>query len=94
MKALIRKSGYTPTKPSQDEIYLYPWNDWVDEQTGAPLTNENYGYALCESFNPTFNEEHPELTLDDFSVTEHTKEIIIDDETKTVKYWVAEYIGI
>ncbi len=94
MKALVRKHGYTPTRPSQDEIYLQPWLEWIDPQTGAPLTNENYAYALCDEFNPTFTEVHPELTLEDFVVTEHTKQTPGEEgETVTVKYWTAQYIG-
>lgn len=93
MKALIRKSPDTPTKPSQDEIYLQPWLDWIDQQTGAPLTDENYGYALSDDFAPTFTEEHPELTLDDFEITEHTETEGEGEEAVTRKYWTARYVG-
>lgn len=95
MRALIRKSPDTPTKPFQDEIYLAPWLDWIDPNTGAPLTDENYGYALCEDFNPTFTEDHPELTPDDFAIQEHTEDVPSEDGegTTTRRYWTATYVG-
>lgn len=89
MKALIRKNPDTPTKPAQDEVYLQPWLDWINPETGAPLTDENYGYALCEDVP-----EGVELSPEDFTVTEHTKVVPAEypeDEPKTVKYWTAVY---
>lgn len=91
MKALVRKHGYTPTKKEQNEVFLSAsWPDWVDKTTGAPLTDENYGYALCENCP-----DDAELTPEDFEVTEHTKTVPSeygDGEEQTVKYWTAKYI--
>lgn len=87
MKALIRKAGYTPTKEEQDEVYCQPWQDWIDGN-GVPLTDENYGYALCEDCP-----EGVELTPDDFEITEHTKTVKDDmGEDIEVKYWTAKYV--
>lgn len=89
MKALIRKHGFTPTTKEQDEVFLSAsWPDWVDKVTGAPLTDENYGYALCDNCP-----DDAELTVDDFEITAHTKEVKDDmGEDVEVKYWVAKYV--
>ena len=93
MKALIRKHGYTPTDIEQNEVYVEPWLSWVDKITGAPLTDENYGYALCDDIPSGVDAQ--ELTVDDFEVTQHTREEAsdIDDEKVIVRYWKAKYIG-
>ena len=68
MKALIRKHGSTPTKEAQDEIFPETmWPDWVDEK-GWPLTEENYGYALCEECP----EDLTDLDVDGFTVISET----------------------
>ena len=65
MKALIRKHGNTPTKEAQDEIFPETsWPDWVDANCW-PLTEENYGYALCEECP----ENIEDLDVGDFVVT-------------------------
>lgn len=66
MKALIRKAPYVDE--DKQEVYLQPWHPWIDEETGAPLTDENYGYALCEF--PEGFPEGMELGIDDFDVVE------------------------
>ena len=67
MKALIRKHGSTPTTEAQDEIFPESsWPDWVDAK-GWPLTDENYGYALCENCP-----EDDDLNVSDFTVTADT----------------------
>ena len=90
MKALIRKHGFTPTTKEQNEVYIEPqWHDWI-QPNGAPLTDENMGYALCENCP-----EGVELTPEDFEVTEHTKTVPSeygDGEEQTVKYWTAKYV--
>lgn len=91
MKALIRKHGFTPTTEAQDEVYIEPqWHDWI-QPNGAPLTDENLAYALCENCP-----EGIELDADDFEIIEHTKTVpsdIPEGEPVTVKYWKATYIG-
>ena len=89
MKALIRKHGFTPTKKEQDEVFLSAsWPDWIDKTTGAPLTDENYGYALCDNCP-----DDVELTADDFEITEHEREVEKDmGEKSIVKYWTATYV--
>ena len=88
MKALIRKHGFTPTTEAQDEVYIESqWLDWI-QADGRPLTDENYGYALCENCP-----EGIELDVDDFEVTEHTKTVKDDmGEDIEVKYWTAKYV--
>ena len=97
MKALIRKHGYTPTKESQDEVYLQPWLDWISED-GRELTDECYCYALCEEVpdDPVYVDgQDARLNLDNYEVTEHEKEVPGDEPetTRTVKYWSAIYTG-
>ena len=68
MKALIRKYGSTPTKKLQDEIFPESsWPDWV-KSNGWPLTEENYGYALCEECP----EDLTDLDVNDFTVISET----------------------
>ena len=67
MKALIRKHGSTPTTKLQDEIFPESsWPDWVDAN-GWPLTEENYGYALCDDCPDV-----SDLDVNDFTVTSKT----------------------
>lgn len=91
MKALIRKHGCTPTTEEQDEVFLEPsWPKWVNAD-GRPLTDENYGYALCE--------DCPE-NVSDLSV----KNFMINSETytETDEYgnphertrWTAVYVAV
>ena len=69
MKALIRKHGSTPTSKLQDEIFPETsWPDWV-KADGWPLTEENYGYALCEECP----EDIEDLDVNDFEVTPETR---------------------
>ena len=68
MKALIRKHGSTPTTEAQNEIFPEPsWPEWVDAN-GWPLTEENYGYALCEDCP----KDVENLDVEDFAVTTET----------------------
>ena len=68
MKALIRKHGFTPTTEAQDEIFPeLLWPDWV-KPDGFPLTEENYGYALCQDCP----ENIEDLDVEDFTVTPDT----------------------
>lgn len=68
MKALIRKYGSTPTTEAQDEIFPESlWPDWV-KANGWPLTEENYGYALCEDCP----EDVEDLDVNDFTVRPDT----------------------
>ena len=91
MKALVRKHGFTPTTKEQDEVFLESsWPSWI-QADGFPLTEENYGYALCENCP-----EGVELTPEDFEVTEHTKTVPSEyegGEEQTVKYWTAKYVA-
>ena len=90
MKALIRKQGSTPTTKSQDEIFPESsWPDWVDAK-GWPLTEENYGYALCEECP----EDVADLDVDDFAVV--SKTYMETDEYGTQHErtrWTAVYVG-
>lgn len=91
MKALVRKYPINADKEELNEVYCQPWLDWISED-GSPLTDENYAYALCEECP-----DGAELTVDDFEVEEHTKEVPDESgeegKTKTMKYWTAEYVG-
>lgn len=94
MKALIRKNGYTPTDVEQNEVYVEPWLSWVNPDTGAPLTDENYGYAFCDDIPNGVDAQ--ELTVDDFDVVQYTREEpsdMGDDEKVIVRYWKATYKG-
>ena len=88
MKALVRKYPINTDKPEKDEVYIEAqWHDWIGED-GSPLTDENYGYALCEDCP-----EDVELTVDDFDVKEQTKTIEDEfGEKVEVKYWTATYV--
>ena len=90
MKALIKRYPTNAKKIEQNEVYIEPqWHDWI-QPNGAPLTDENLGYALCENCP-----EGVELTPEDFEVTEHTKTIPSeygDGEEQTVKFWTAKYV--
>lgn len=91
MKALIKRYPTNAKKIEQNEVYIEPqWHDWI-QPNGAPLTDENLGYALCENCP-----EGVELTPEDFEVTEHTKTVPSEyegGEEQTVKYWTAKYVG-
>ena len=68
MKALIRKHGCTPTTEAEDEIFKETsWPHWIDKN-GWPLTDENYGYALCEDYP----ENIADLSVKDFMITSET----------------------
>lgn len=89
MKALIRKHGCTPTTEAQDEIFPeLSWPDWV-KADGFPLTEENYGYALCQNCP-----EDDDLDVNDFEVRSET--YIETDEYERQHErtrWFAVYIG-
>ena len=89
MKALIRKHGSTPTTVAQDEIFKETsWPDWVDAN-GWPLTEENYGYALCENCP-----EDNDLDVNDFTVSTDTyMETDKRGEQHERTQWRAVYIG-
>ena len=90
MKALIRKHGCTPTTEAQDEIFPeLSWPDWVDVN-GWPLTEENYGYALCEECP----EDVADLDVDDFTV--RSESYMVSDEfgeQHERTRWIAVYVG-
>lgn len=90
MKALIRKHGFTPTTETQDEIFKETsWPDWIDAK-GCPLTEENYGYALCENCP----ENIEDLDVDDFAVTSET---YVDTDEYGEQHertrWIAVFVG-
>lgn len=90
MKALIRKHGSTPTTRAQDEIFEETlWPDWVDVN-GWPLTEENYGYALCEECP----EDVADLDVGDFVVTSETymENNELGEQNERTR-WRAVYIG-
>ena len=90
MKALIRKHGSTPTTEAQDEIFPESsWPDWVDEK-GWPLTDENYGYALCQECP----EDLRDLAADDFAVRSETY-VKPDEYGKQHERtrWIAVFVG-
>lgn len=87
MKALIKPS----TDPAEFEIYPESaWHKWIDKETGAPLTDENYGYAICYNFP---EEDVDFAEMDDFSITVEEREVesVGGDEPKTVIFKIAEY---
>ena len=90
MKALIRKHGSTPTSKLQDEIFPESfWPDWVDAN-GWPLTEENYGYALCQECPDDLRD----LDVDDFTVTsESYSEMDENGKQHDRTRWTAIYIG-
>lgn len=90
MKALFRKHGCTPTTEAQDEIFKETsWPDWVDAN-GWPLTEENYGYALCENCPDDIRD----LNVDDFIVTAKTwTEMDENGEQHERTRWTAVYVG-
>ena len=90
MKALIRKQGSTPTTKSQDEIFPESsWPDWV-KADGWPLTEENYGYALCEECPENLSD----VDVDDFAV--RSESYMVSDEFGE-QYertrWTAVFVG-
>ena len=90
MKALIRKYGSTPTTEAQDEIFPESlWPDRVDAN-GWPLTDENYGYALCEECP----EDVADLDVSDFTVISETyMEKDEHGEQRERTRWTAVYNG-
>ena len=90
MKALVKQYPINAKKIEQNEVYIEPqWHDWI-QPNGAPLTDENLAYALCEDCP-----EGIELDAEDFEITEHTKTVPSeygDGEEQTVKYWTAKYV--
>lgn len=96
MKALVRKYPINAKKEELNEIYTEPqWQDWIDSD-GFPLTDENYGYALCEDCPDDLetSTEDGKVRIDLFDVTEHTKEVEDEmGEKQTVKFWTATYVG-
>lgn len=89
MKALIRKHGFTPTTEEQDEVFLSSnWPKWVNSN-GWPLTEENYGYALCEDCPENISD----LDVDDFIVTSKTwMETDELGEQRERTRWTAVYV--
>lgn len=91
MKALVRQYPNTPTKESQDEVLIQSnWLDWMEED-GSPLTDENYGYALCENVP----EECADTAIpSDFDIEEHVDTIPdeMGDGTVTVRSWTAVFV--
>ena len=90
MKALIRKHGSTPTSKLQNEIFPESsWPDWV-KADGWPLTDENYGYALCQECP----DDVRDLDVDNFTVTSET--YMENDEygrQHERTRWTAVYVG-
>ena len=90
MKALIRQNPSTPTKPSEDEVFIQSaWMDWMGED-GSPLTDENYGYALCEDLP----DECADTALpSDFVITEQTvtEPDPYGEGEVTTRYWIAVF---
>lgn len=86
MKALIQIAS----NPGLFEIFLErDWHDWIDKESGAPLTDENYGYAMCYEF-PI--EDLSVAEADDFSITvTEKKEIGLDGDEVVRTYKIAEY---
>ena len=90
MKALIRKHGSTPTTEAQDEIFPESsWPDWI-KADGWPLTEENYGYALCEECP----ENIEDLDVEYFAVRSETY-VETDEYGKQHERtrWIAVYVG-
>ena len=90
MKALIRKHGCTPTTEAQDEIFPeLSWPDWI-KADGFPLTEENYGYALCEELPDNI----ADLDVDDFAV--RSESYMVSDEIGEQHErtrWIAVFVG-
>lgn len=97
MKVLIKKYPINTTKPELNEAYPEAlWHDWIDKDTGAPLTDENYGYALCDNCPNDFMDIVGDTDPTEmFEVKCYTK--FIKDELggvdKTERYWLATWIG-
>lgn len=86
MKALIHISS----DPELFEVFPESaWHKWIDSETGAPLTDENFGYAMCYEF------PEGDVTTaleEDFTITETERiEVGLDGEEKTYIYKIAEY---
>lgn len=80
MKVLVKK---IENLPELDEVYLQPWHNWVDADTGVPLTAECYGYALCE-----VPDDAEDLSADDFEVKVSVE---VGEDGEKRKVYTAEY---
>lgn len=91
MKALIRKHGCTPSTEEEDEIFTESlWPKWISAN-GRPLTDENYGYALCDDYP----ENVADLSVKDFMITSET--YIEKDEHGDLRErtrWTAVYVAV
>lgn len=89
MKALVKRYPDNARTEAEAEVYLQDgWHDWIGEN-GEPLTDENYGYALCEDVP-----EGVEVTPDDFEITEYVEEVEDENGDKVErKHWTAKYVG-
>jgi hypothetical protein len=89
MKALVRRYPFNAKKEELSEVYVEPqWHDWIGSD-GFPLTDENYGYALCEGIP----DDATDLIPEDFTIEEHVKGIEEEDGRMTVfRYWTASYV--
>ena len=72
MKALIKQ------KPAgaKEVFFETDWLPWMDQQTGAPLNSEPYGYGLCEDAQSD--------SPDDYVLTKHTSTNEYGDEVVTL----------
>lgn len=90
MKVLIRQYPITPTTSAQDEVFIQSaWLDWMGDN-GEPLTDENYGYALCEDVP----DECADTSIpSDFTITEmsRTEPDPYGEGEVTIHYWVATF---
>ena len=101
MKALVKQYPINAKKIEQNEVYIEPqWHDWI-QPNGAPLTDENLAYALCEDCPDDLdsyidkNGGYQNL-VDLFEITEHTKTVPSEyegGEEQIVKYWTAKFVG-
>jgi len=91
MRALVRKYPVNAVAEENNEVWFEPWRN-ADEQ-GRPYTLEGYKYAMCENVpDGEIEDEDPRLDINNYTVTEHTKEIEDESgEIQTIKYWTAIY---
>ena len=86
MKALIRKYGFTPTTEEQNEVFLSSnWPKWINSN-GWPLTEENYGYAICEDC-PNLEK----YDVEDFEIIENVITKYENNKKISVKSWRGYY---
>lgn len=90
MKALIKRYPDNAEYEYESEVYLESaWHPWIDRDTGAPLTDENYGYALCVECP-----DDVELKSEDFEIVEKVEQVEDEfGEKIVVRSWTAEYVG-